>query len=64
MIESSELNVKRIIPNFNINLDIFKNEKYHKKNNGVEKYAVRSFIKHKNLEPSDQENLQSIKLKH
>ncbi len=64
MIESSELNIKRIIPNFNINLDIFKNEKYHKKNNDVEKYAVRSFIKHKNLEPSDQENLQSIKLKH
>ena len=49
IIDSSELNVKRIIPNFNINLDIFKNEKYHKKSSNKEKYAVRSFIKHKNL---------------
>lgn len=47
------MNKKRILPDFNINLDIFKSEKYVEKNNNVEKFAVRSFIRYKLLEKED-----------
>ncbi len=51
MVDPSQMNQKRINLNINIDLDIFKSEKYFKEKTLVEKFAVRSLIKHKNLLP-------------
>ncbi len=55
------MNQKRINLNSNIDLDIFKSEKYFKERSLVQRFAVRSLIKHKNLLPEDQQAILEIK---
>ena len=45
----------------NIDLDVFKSEKYFKEKSLTEKFTVRSLIKHKNLLPEDQNEILEIK---
>ncbi len=51
IINSQEMNPKRINLNKKIDLDVFKSEKYFKEKSLTEKFTVRSLIKHKNLLP-------------
>ncbi len=47
--------------NFNIDLDIFKSEKYFKEKTLSERFTVRSLIKHRNLLPEDELEIEEIK---
>ncbi len=45
----------------NIDLDVFKSEKYFKEKSLTDRFTVRSLIKRKNLLPEDQNEILEIK---
>ncbi len=61
VVGSQEMNPRRINLDMNIDLDVFKSEKYFKEKSLTERFTVRSLIKHKNLLPEDQNEILEIK---